>query len=218
MEIFIILITSYPVVIYTFLLCLVVFYWLVACLGMVDIDILDFASSDIDADFEVGTQGEAGAEGLAGLLMKLGLNGVPVTVILSLLILLSWLISYFAAYFFFHLLPLGLVRYLIGTGVLIGAWMLALPTTALLIKPLKPLFKKLEGATPQSILGQAAVVRTSRVDDRFGEASFNDGGAGLILKIRSNTPNTLKSGDRVVLLEYLEDQHAYRVIPERDFY
>lgn len=214
MELFLTLITGYPVAIYTFGLCLVVFYWLVACLGLVDIDLLDITAPEFDADIDTGT----GAEGLAGLLMKLGLNGVPVTVILSLLVLLSWLISYFGSYFMLHLPSFAGLHLILGTALLAGAWLIALPITRVLIKPLKPLFAKLEAVTPQSILGQPVIVRTSRVDDGFGEASFNDGGAGLILKVRSNTPNTLKQGDRVVLLEYLNDEHAYRVIPEREFY
>ena len=46
---------------------------------------------------------------------------------------------------------------------------------------------------------------------------LEDGGAGLILKVRADEALGLKRGDRVVLLEYLEAQHAYRVITEDEF-
>jgi len=214
MDVFLFLITTYPVAIYTFGLCLVVFYWLVVSVGLLDIDVLDLPEPETDLEFE----SDIGAEGLAGLLMKIGLNGVPLTVVLSLLILLGWLISYFASYLLMAIVPGNLLWFLVGTAILIGAWMLAIPITAILIKPLRPLFSKAKGTTRASVLGQVAVVRTSRVDEGFGEVDFNDGGAGLVLKARADTPNDFKRGDRVVLLEYLETDNAYRVIPERDFY
>lgn len=214
MEVFISLITAYPVVLYTFGLVLVVLYWLVASLGLLDIDALDLPDPESDMDLDAGV----GAEGLAGLLLKVGLNGVPLTIVLSLLILLSWMISYFASFLLMPIVPGAVLWFLVGTAILIGAWVVAVPITAALIKPLKPLFAKTKGHSRTSVLGQVAIIRTSRVDEAFGEADFNDGGAGLVLKVRAETPNEFKRGDRAVLLEYLETDNAYRVIPERDFY
>ena len=37
----------------------------------------------------------------------------------------------------------------------------------------------------KTVLGQVAVVRSSKVTESFGEAILEDGGAGLHLKIRS---------------------------------
>ncbi len=212
MEVFISLITAYPVVLYTFGLVLVVLYWLVASMGLLDIDALDLPDPESDMDLDVG------AEGLAGLLLKVGLNGVPLTIVLSLLILLSWIFSYFASLLLMPIVPGAILWFFAGTAILIGAWVVAVPITAILIKPLKPLFAKTKGHSRTSVLGQVAIIRTSRVDETFGEADFNDGGAGLVLKVRAETPNEFKRGDRAVLLEYLETDNAYRVIPERDFY
>lgn len=212
MEVFISLITAYPVVLYTFGLVLVVLYWLVASMGLLEIDALDLPDPESDMDLDVG------AEGLAGLLLKVGLNGVPLTIVLSLLILLSWIFSYFASLLLMPIVPGAILWFFAGTAILIGAWVVAVPITAILIKPLKPLFAKTKGHSRTSVLGQVAIIRTSRVDETFGEADFNDGGAGLVLKVRAETPNEFKRGDRAVLLEYLETDNAYRVIPERDFY
>ena len=66
-------------------------------------------------------------------------------------------------------------------------------------------------------MGQVAIVRSSKVDDMSGEANFDDGGAGLIVKIRSFGEKTFVRGDKVVLLEYLPEQHMYRVISEDEF-
>jgi hypothetical protein len=46
---------------------------------------------------------------------------------------------------------------------------------------------------------------------------LEDGGAGLILRVRADEALGFKRGDRVVLLEYLAAEHAYRVITEEEF-
>jgi hypothetical protein len=60
-------------------------------------------------------------------------------------------------------------------------------------------------------------VRSLRLDSNFGEVLLADGGAGLIFKARTINNEIYKKGDRVVLLEYIKEQHAYRVISETDF-
>jgi len=88
---------------------------------------------------------------------------------------------------------------------------------SLLVRPLRPLFLKLEATTSKSVLGQVAIVRSGRVTAAQGEATLEDGGAGLILRVRADEAHGFKRGDRVVLLEYLEAEHAYRVITEDEF-
>ena len=56
-----------------------------------------------------------------------------------------------------------------------------------------------------------------RRDASFGEASPEDGGAGLILKVRATGDATFNRGDRVVLFEYHKDSNTYRVISEAEF-
>ena len=60
-------------------------------------------------------------------------------------------------------------------------------------------------------------MRTSRVDENFGEATLDDGGAGLILKVRSAENETFVKGDCVVILERLNNDTIYRVISEKEF-
>jgi len=114
-------------------------------------------------------------------------------------------------------LPLGWLRYPLGLVVMIGALVLAVPIASTLCRPLRPLFLKAEATSTRSVIGQTAVVRSGRVTAGQGEAVLEDGGAGLILKVRADEALGLKRGDRVVLLEYLEAQHAYRVITEDEF-
>jgi len=211
MELFLENITSFPTILFTIPLVVVVLYWFTASMGLVEVDVLDL---EVDAD--VNADG-GNLDGLAGLLMKLGLNGVPVTLVLSLIILIAWSVSFLCYHFFLQFMPFDVLRYVIGIGVVVGVLVAGVVITAQLIKPLRPLFKKASAATVKSILGQVAQVRTSRVTASFGEAVLDDQGAGLILKVRCEDEERFKKGDRVVLLEYLSNENAYRVISEEEF-
>ena len=209
-------ISSFPTVFFTIFLMLTTLYWLVAVLGFIDIDVLDFDIPDADGALGAG-DGMTNADALAGLALKLGLYGVPVTIIVSFLSLFGWLVCYYTVHFLLGWLPTGLLRYVAGIPILLGSLWVAVMVTAVIIKPLRPLFKKAEQHTPKRILGQTVIVRTSRVDSGFGEAELDDGGAGLILRIRADKDQTFTRGDRVVLLQYLETENTYRVVSEEEF-
>lgn len=202
---------SFPVVLLSFLLCIAILYWIVAALGILEVDLLDI---EADTAFESHSPQ---SEGLAGLLLKLGLNGVPVTLVLTLFFFFAWVFCYFVELFVMRFLPLGLLRYPLGLLVAFASLLIVVPLVALVIRPLRPLFLKFKASGSQSLLGQCAVVRSSKVTSVFGEATLDDGGAGLILRVRADEAQGFKRGDRVVLLEYLESEHAYRVIGEEEF-
>ena len=204
-------IASFPTLFFTLILALCFVYWLVAVLGIVDLDALDIDMPEGDAD------ASGSANGLAGLLLKLSLNGVPLTITISFLALFGWLISYFAVYFIFPIIPDGLLEYLVGLPILIGSLYTSVLITAQVIKPLKPMFENMNKNTVKNVLGQTAIVRSLRLDTNFGEVQLSDGGAGLIFKARTFNNETYKKGDRVVLLEYIKEKHVYRVISEAEF-
>lgn len=211
-------IASFPTVIFTFFLVIAVFYWLVAVLGLVDMDILDFDIPDVDGELGVNPDsGLSNPDVLAGLMLKFGLNGVPVTIIVSFIALFGWIICYYTVHFLFPFIPSGFLTYLAGIPVFLFSFVVAVLITAQVIKPLRAFFKSTNQETTKYTLGQVAIVRTSRVDNDFGEAVLEDGGAGLILKVRTTGDETFKQGDRVVLFEYIQETNIYRVISEQEF-
>lgn len=203
------IVLSFPTIVFTFLLALAVIYWLLTVLGLVGIELLDF---DLDAADSVNSLNV-----FSGLLFKLGLNGVPLTIVISLIALSGWVLSFLAVYFIFPLVPFTWLQYLIGIPVLFGVLYVAALTTAALIKPLRPVFLASNQEVQKQILGQTAVVRTGEVNRAFGEAYLEDGGAGLIVKVRSYKDEVFKRGDRVVLLEYVAGENVFRVVSEADF-
>ena len=204
------IVSGFPTVIFTVLLGVIFLYWLLAILGAVDIDILDL---DVDVDVDVDA---ANVGGLTGLLSTLGLSGPPVTVILSVLIAVAWLITYFASAYLLVLVPWDMLHEFIGAGLLVGSFLIAIPVTAQIIKPLKGLFVVHNAKSKSHFVGATCKVTTLEVTDKFGQAEIDDGEAGIIVSVRAKVPNTLKKGDRAVVISYNKDKNSYEVVPEEE--
>jgi hypothetical protein len=190
---------SFPTVVYSVLLCVCGLYWLLAATGMAG-----------DAFGDGGDAGDAGGAVLAGM----GLAGVPVMVVATVLSFTGWLGTYYLHLLVLQHLPDG-VRVLAGAGALLGVLLPAVAATSLVLRPLRRVLTRLR-AEP-ALLGRSAVVITPTLDAGYGQAAVDDGGAGLILQVRHEDSTPLHRGDRIVLIEYLEGQNAYRVVPEQQF-
>ena len=216
MEIYVGIFLSFPVVIFTGLLTLSILYWLFAAIGLFSIDCLDF-DFGTDMDFDM-YHAEIPSSGLGGVLMKFGFNQVPLTLIITLISLIGFIISYFCHHFF--LLPIYEVPwlyYLAGSCTFLIVLIIATFLTAYIIRPIRPLFKQLNSTTHNSLLGQSVVIRSSVVNDIKGEAIYEDGGAGLILQVRCYVPNQFKRNDVVILLSYDSTTNSYQIVSVDEF-
>lgn len=215
---------SFPTAIFTTILCACLIYWIFAVIGLIDLNLLDLDMDvDVDVDFS-GPEGVDGAMGdassadlssmnmVAGLLVRFGLFGVPMIIMLSFFGLFGWIISYLVVHYLFGDLLGTLWRFPLGLVVLLGASYCSAWITAYAIRPMRKIFEQAHATHNKQLIGQHAVVRTSRVDEKFGEAVLEDGGAGLILQVRSADEQPLSKGDRVVLLEYEAEGNFYRAI------
>ncbi|MGD8910256.1 MAG: hypothetical protein PVI92_13015, partial [Chromatiales bacterium] len=128
MDAFTEVISSYPTSIYTIVLGIMLVFWIFAILGMFDIDI--FPNDTGDDVFDVDMDLDAEMPGFIGLLHTLGLTGVPLTLVISIIALLGFILSYSTSAWI--LMPLGsdLLRYLLGTVVLAVSFTIAIPITA----------------------------------------------------------------------------------------
>ena len=211
--VFITKISLYPTIVFTGLVMFVTLYWVVSLLGMADMDSVDLG--DAGGDVDVSNLSSTGF--FTGLMLKFGLYGVPLIIILSLISLIGWLLSYLYTSFLHQNVDSGILYYLFGTGALIFVLVVSMWLTGLIISPIRKNIANIPKRNSSSNVGKIAVVRTLSVTDKHGEAALNDGGAGLILKIRSDmSDNQLKQGDKVVLVEYLDDANTYRVTPVKD--
>ena len=108
--------TSFPSVIYTVLLGVVLVYWLLSLIGIVDIDSGPVIEAELHTDADVDEIGD-----LASYLVAMGLNGVPFSVVLSLLVLVSWTVTCLAAMWLLPLVPTSLLRGIAGLAVMLVA-------------------------------------------------------------------------------------------------
>jgi len=218
---------QFPTVVFTIVLGVVLVYWLFVLVGALDIDLLG-GDVDVDVDVSGAAKGvgelitggaKAGGEALhgdldgdvdGGLWHGLGLGDVPVTISVSLIVLIAWCASLLGAH------------YIAGTAgwqhavVLVVALVIALPIAAVLVRPLAPVFAVKEGKSNADYIGHACTITTGRVDDGFGQATIEDGGSVLVIQVRCDRPGALQRGDKGLIIEFDRARQAYLVEPSGD--
>lgn len=211
MNEFVAVVTSFPTVIFSVGLVVASIFWLLALIGLVDIDMIDL-QFDIDAETDA-----SGVGVISGLLLRFGLQGIPVTLVLSALILVSWLLCYFGTAYILNALPGTLLKALGGFALVVGCLAVAMPIVGVSLRPMRSLFTGESAAHKDDLVGKSCVVRSLEVTDTFGQGLLQETGANMILDIRAEVPNELKTGDRVALVSYDAATGSYKVMPEEEF-
>jgi hypothetical protein len=228
---------SFPSVVYTVLLGVALVYWVFVLIGAAHLDLFGDGAADGAGDGALdgiegghadgaghadgGDAGDGGHDGgdaghdggaLAGLIASLKLRSAPATVVISVLLLFSWLLSVLGMQAAAANLPadaLSLARF----GVFFLAPLLSLPLTSIVVRPMARIFVPHVTTAKQDLVGKICTVRTGTVTDRFGEGLLEDGGAGLVVRIRVDAGETVKRGDQVVILGYDDDRQEFTVAP-----
>lgn len=151
MEGFLQMVLLFLIVLFSFFLILVIIYWGIVVLGMVEIDVFDF-------DVELVVDGVGQVEGFVVLLVKLKFNGVLVILVLILLFFFVWFFCYFVQLWLFSVLLFGWLCYLLGVVVVVGVLFLVVLLVVMLCWLLWLLFCKLESISSKLVLGQVVVV------------------------------------------------------------
>jgi hypothetical protein len=201
--------TAFPTALYTVLLGVVLVYWLLAIIGMVD-----FESSGIDLDIETHADASVDELGtIASYVVAFGLHGVPFSIVVSLLVLVGWTLSFLAGVTLLTWVPTDILKWLVGVVVLLVAFALSIVITARLVRPLRGLFVHHTAQSNASLVGQTCRVLTGMVDERQGRAEVAQRGASINIRVWSPSPNSLKRGDAALITEYDPGTHRYLVVP-----
>jgi hypothetical protein len=224
---------SFPSVVYTVLLGVVLLYWLFVVVGAASVDLFGdgadgaFEGGSVEGAAKGAAEGalgghEGAAEGAGhhgeftggGWLGALRLRSVPATVVVSLIITFSWLVTMVAGP---ALASSGLsagAQAALGAAALVLAPLLALPPTSLLVRPLARLFVTHTAVRGRrDFVGKVCTVRTGTVDASFGEAVLAERGAEVIVRVRVDGGPSLGRGDRALIVAFDEQRDAFTVAP-----
>lgn len=152
-----------------------------------------------------------------GLLMKFGLHGVPVMVVFTIIAIVGWSVCYFTDLFLLRDAKLGVFAIPADIATMIAGLVLAIPVGRMVLAPVRRILRRFAPVSQRPMLGRHGVVRSPEITQTSGTAEVDDGGAGLILQVRAEVSGRFVRGDRIVLIEYLEDQNAYRVTSAEEF-
>lgn len=138
----------------------------------------------------------------------------PVTVIFTLFVAFGWLVS---ALSMRSLAPRweawSLPGWALGVPVLAASMLVSFVLTKLAVRPLEPFFATHQATSRRDLVGRVCVISTGHVDRRFGQATLEDGGAGLILQVRCDAKGALRRGDRALIIAWDEDSAGFLVEP-----
>ncbi|MDR1647248.1 MAG: hypothetical protein LBR88_04320 [Zoogloeaceae bacterium] len=211
---------GYPTVLFVVLLGVVVVYWCLAIAGLVDfeqgeVDLeidLDAGSSDDLLDVPSGGEEEGvSVSGLAGMLVALGLSGVPFSVVVSLVVFFGWFISTLASLWLLPLAPTAVLRFIVATGILLGSAALSVIPAAACVRPLRRAFVKTRALSSVALVGRECVIETGTVDEHFGRAVITGEDGEFHLRVVAATPNQLTRGAAAVVVDYDVARRVYRV-------
>ena len=204
-----------PTTIFSWLMILVALYWVTVLAGMMDLGILDGVFDLFDGLFGGAAEGlaEGATEGLAESVGEhhgcLGLSGVPFSIIGSSVVMFGWGFSYFGTKLLAGLL--GGVAALVGLGL--GATVLATACTAVVLRPVRKMFRIAPVTGRRDLVGRICVVTTLRVDDKFGQAEVDDEGAAILIQARCAQANSFSRGSKALVFKYDAAKEVFYIAP-----
>jgi len=172
--------------------------------------------ADGAADALGGADGTA--EAAAGFFSALRLRRVPVTVSFSLFSAFSWLFSCLTMQTFGPALAsVSVPMWALGIPAMLIVSFAAIMVTSVAVRPLAKLFKThVAGKSQTDLVGKVCVMSTGSVNESSGQADLEDGGAGLILQVRARAGNSIKRGDRVLIIGWDKKLGGFNIEPMKD--
>ena len=203
------LLSSFPSAVPTVLLAVLLIYWLISMIGLVDMG----ESVDLDLHVDAGHAAHDAPDlhTLAGYLVALGLGGVPLSVAASVLVFFTWLATALMHQYLLPLVPTAPLGTLAGIGILLFAVALAIPLSARVLKPMRGLFVKHAARSNASLVGHDCRIVTGHVDTGFGRAEVHDHGTSINIRVWAAEPNDLVKNSCAIILGYDEAREQYEV-------
>lgn len=190
---------------YSFLLALVILYWLSIIFGALDIGAFDVdvdVDTDLDADLNIGGW-------LASAMHFLHLDRLPFMLIMSFVIVSAWSMSILSNHYWGNYS--GTFALAMTGPILFTSFIVA----KVFSYPFIPLFAAVNQAVePVEYIGQECRIKLPPVDDKFGTASVDHSGDQLLINIKTLNPNQhLKAGQSALVISQTDDHRYWLVEP-----
>ena len=194
---------SFPVVMFSALLPLLLIYWVLVTLRL--------------ASLELFEQDSLKGDHLASSMVALGFAGVPTSVALTLLVVLAGAVTLAVELMLLRWLPLGMMRVPVGVGVLWLSFVVASPLASRLCAVLSRLFqRRASSGHYRCLLGERVRVLEGADAEGWAHAVLLDN-AECQVKLRGKVGNMPRAGEKRVLVKYIAQQNAYRSVDEANF-
>lgn len=196
------LLTHYPGLLPSIVIGVLLVFWLLTIVGLLDHD-------SFGPDW-IGGHHHSDVDGLPDMLLALGLDRLPFSIVVSGVGFFWWLLTMLAAALLLPALPLPL--WLGGTLVLIAALVAAVLLASVSLRPLKPVFASSDNVTRETVLGRPCRILTLSVEENFGQAEVVLGnGTHLTVQVCAAAPNRLARGVQAVVLSFDAQRRRYLV-------
>ncbi|MFF2326577.1 MULTISPECIES: hypothetical protein [unclassified Streptomyces] len=187
--------TAFPAVLFGAALVVVVFFWLLVLAGAAD-------HHSFDGDLDTGTA---------------GIGGVPVTVSVSVMVVVGWFTSLTGTVLLHRSGVTGLVRAGLAVAVFAGALLIAWAVMRLSARWVRRRFADQPPPSRQDFLGRVCTIRTGSVSSDFGQAEVAAAdGSTAIVQVRLLGPAdaaVLTSGSTGLLYAYEDEGEFFWVSP-----
>lgn len=195
---------------WTLLLVLVLLYWIIAVVGLVDLDFISF-DLDVDADVDVDADIDAnpGAGALAGVMEFIHLGSLPLMVVVSGLVICAWSMALIGNFY----LNSGDSR-IIGFALSAAVAIPGMIVSSLALWPVAIFYKRLEDKTDGNLtmIGRTCHVRSDRVDANFGQAEVSTPEGPLVVNVRiASECAPLQAGDTALIISEDSKRMLYTV-------
>ena len=197
---------------WTLMLILVMLYWSIAVIGVVDLDFLGFdfdVDADVDVDADADIDANTGGGALTGLMEFIHLGSLPLMVVVSGLVICAWSMALIGN-FYLNSGGSGIIGFALSAAVAVPG----LIVSSLALWPVAVFYQRLEDKTDGNLtmIGRTCHVRSDRVDASFGQAEVSTPEGPLVVNVRLATESApLQAGDTALIISEDAQRMLYTV-------
>ncbi len=180
----------------TVLLILVLLYWIVAIIGVLDLEFLDFDLEGMD-----------GAGPFFSLSLFLNIGKVPFGLVISLLVINFWMLSMFV-----YLLPIKATGPL-SLLVLVLPLIVSFFVTKLELIPLRMFFKNanMDSEKESQVLGAYCELMCELATGRLGQARIKRNGASIVINVKVEGDQVFEKGEIGIVTSKDQEKNIYYI-------